>query len=132
MPGNTQNSTALVTEVLAELGVLAAGQPTDQEDFNYVQTRLDPIFRTLNDLNICAIPDPDNIPGQWFQPLLQIVAGECAPKFGSQVDWLVAMKSAGLGGPPSQVPRGYGSAAIDLREMRRGRPTLERLRIEYF
>jgi hypothetical protein len=132
MAGSTRNSTDLVNEVLAELGVLAAGQQVDPEDFNYVQVRLDPIFRMLNALNICFYPDMGAIPGHWFQPLISIIAGECAPKFGSQADWLIAMSSAGMGGPPSQVPYGSGKGAMALREMNRGRPTLERLRVEYF
>ena len=129
---NTRNHTDLVNLALAKLGVLAAGQPTDPEDFAYVNADLDGIFRMLNDLDICAIPDIDNIPSQWFTALADVVAGECAVKFGSQTDWLISMKAAGLGGPPSQTELGAGTAAKALKQMRRGRPTLERLRIEYF
>lgn len=132
MAGSTQNHTTLINEVLANLGVLAAGQPVDPEDFNYVLTRLDPIFRMLNSMEICAVPDQDNIPGDIFESLVDIVSGECAAKFGSQADWLMQMKAMGMGGPPTQIPLGGGAGAMAIKQMRRGRPTLERLRVEYF
>jgi hypothetical protein len=132
MPGGSRNHTDLVNEALAKLGVLAAGQPTDPEDFLYVNEMMDACFRMLNDLNICAIPDPDNIPGQWFLPLADVLAGECATKFGSQADMIMTLKDAGLGGSPGRTELGAGSAAKALKEMRRGRPTYERLKNEYF
>lgn len=132
MPGGTRNHTDLVNEALAKLGVLAAGQPTDPEDFNYVYETMDSIFRTLNSLSICTVSDPDNIPGDWFMPLADILAGECATKFGSQADMIAALKDAGLGGPPGKTLVAAGGAALILKELRRGRPTYERERIEYF
>jgi len=122
-----RNSTDLVNEALANLGVLAAGQPTDPEDFNYVNEKLDAIFRKLAALEICWVPDPANIPGQWFSDLADVVAGECATKFGSNDQFLRDMIAKGLGAPP-----GTGSAAVSLKQMNRGRPTAERLRVEYF
>jgi len=66
----------------AYLGVLAAGQPIDPEDFNWIQEKLDSIYRKLGALEIAYVPDPNNIPGAWFADLADIVAGECASKFG--------------------------------------------------
>lgn len=126
-----RTSTDLVTEALANLGVLAAGQPVDPEDFNYVNEKLDAIFRKLNALNICWVPDPQNIPGVWFSDLADIVAGECCTKFGATPDDYVKLINKGLGGAQG-VDVGFGAAAKSLREINRGRPTGERLVAEYF
>jgi hypothetical protein len=113
----------LVTEALANLGVIAAGQTIAPEDFNYVNDRLDAIFRKLGALEIVYVADPGNIPGEWLIDLAAIVAGECATKFGASADFIGLLISAGLGSPP-----GSGTAAISLKQMTRGRPTGEEQR----
>jgi hypothetical protein len=117
----------LVTEALANLGVIAAGQTIAPEDFNYVNDRLDAIFRKLGALEIVYVADPGNIPGEFFVDLASIVAGECATKFGASADFIGPLISAGLGSPP-----GSGTAAISLKQMTRGRPTGEILRTTSF
>lgn len=126
-----RTSDDLIKEVLANLGVLAAGQAIDVEDFSYVEEKLDSIFRKLSALEICYVPDPNNIPGEWFSDLADIVAGECATKFGSNPDHYAMLIARGLGGI-SGVQVGAGSAAQSLKIMTRGRPTGEPLRTESF
>lgn len=113
----------LILEALANLGVLAAGQTVAPEDFNYVQSRLDSIFRKLGALEIVYVADPSNIPGEWFLDLVAIVAGEVAQKFGGGPEFI----KLGLGVPP-----GSGAAAQSLKIMLRGRPTGEPQRVECF
>lgn len=124
--GRFRNQADLVTAILARLGVLAPGQAQDPEDTAYVTAEIDSIFRMLNDLDIVALPDSNNIPGQWFAPLADILAGECATKFGSSPDDFAKLKKQGLG-----EPAGSGSAAMALKAMTRGRPTGEQLRVHY-
>jgi hypothetical protein len=131
MPGQYRTSTDLITEALANLGVLAAGQPIDPEDFSYVQEKLDAIVRKLAGLEIVYVADVNNIPGAWFSDLADIVAGECATKFGSGSDQYVLLVNKGLGGA-GNVPVGAGAAAQSLKQMNRGRPTYETLRTHYF
>lgn len=131
MAGQYRNSTDLITEVLANLGVLAAGQPIDPEDFSYVNEKLDSIFRKIAALEIVYVPDPANIPGAWFSDLADIVAGECATKFGATPDDYVKLTNRGLGGV-NGVDVGQGAAAKSLRAMMRGRPTGETLVTDYF
>lgn len=128
-PFRTSND--LVMEVLSNLGVRAAGQAVDPEDFNYVDEKLDSIFRKLAALEICYVPDPDNIPGEWFSDLADIVAGECATKFGSNSDHYAMLIARGLGGV-GDVPVGAGAAAQSLKIMTRGRPTYEPLKTVSF
>ena len=127
MAGAYRTQTDLVLETLANLGVLAAGQAPDVEDVQYVTEKLDAIFRMLAGLDICYIADPNNIPGALFSPLADIVAGDCATKFGSSPDDLAKLTQKGLGVPP-----GSGAAAMALKQITRGRPTFEPLRVCYF
>lgn len=131
MAGQYRTSMDLVTEALANLGVLAAGQPTDPEDFDYVNEKLDAIMRKLAGLEVVYVPDVNNIPGAWFSDLAAIVAGECCTKFGSTPDDQMMLINQGLGGA-GQVEVGYGAAARSLKQMQRGRPTGEKARPEYF
>jgi hypothetical protein len=129
-PFRTQND--LITEVLAKLGILSAGQPIDPEDYNYVSEMLDGCYRMMGGLDLPNIPDPQNIPSLFFLPLADIVAGECATKFGATPDDHIKLKAAGLGGPPSSAKAGDGAACQVLRAIQRGRPTGEILRAEFF
>src|SRR5258706_11518641 len=124
--GRFRNQADLVTATLARLGVLAPGQSVDPEDTAYVTAEIDSIFRMVNDLEIVSLPDPNNIPGQWFTSLADILAGECATKFGSSPEDYRKLKQQGLG-----EPAGSGSAAMALKAMTRGRPTYETLRGHY-
>ena len=125
----------LINETLANLGVLSAGQTTDPEDYSYVQEKADSIVRKLAGLEIVYVPDINNIPGAWFSDLADIFAGECAEKFGVTGQNLADLVNKGLGGavgPAGPVPVGGGAGARSLKQMNRGRPTGEVLRVEYF
>lgn len=126
-----RTSADLITESLANLGVLAAGQAVDPEDYQYVEEKLDSILRKLAALEICYVPDPENIPGAWFSDLADIIAGECATKFGSTPDDYVKLINRGLGGAAG-IQVGAGSAAQSLKIMMRGRATGEILVTESF
>lgn len=126
-----RSSADLVSEALANLGVLAAGQPIDPEDFNWVNEKLDSIYRKLAGLEVVYVADADNIPGAWFSDLADIVAGECASKFGIAGDEYVKLVNKGLGGAAG-VEIGAGTAAKSLKIMNRGRPTYEVLRMQNF
>jgi hypothetical protein len=125
--GRYRNQGDLITKALANLGVLSPGQPVDVEDSKYVSDELDSIYRKLAGLEICTVTDPNNIDGTWFTDLADIVAGECATKFGVDADTFQKLTAKGLGVPP-----GSGAAALSLKAINRGRPTYERLRVEYF
>lgn len=119
-----RNSSDLVLEALSNLGVLAAGQAVDPEDFNWVNEKLDSIFRKLAGLEVVFVADPANIPGAWFSDLADIVAGECASKFGLVGQELIDKVNRGLGGAAG-VEVGAGTAARSLKTMMRARPTYE-------
>lgn len=122
----------LITEVLADLGVLSSGQPVDPEDYNYVNNLYDPILRKTEALEIVALSSYDvtAIPGAWFKDLVSIVAGECASKFGYTGQELSDKRDQGLGG--GQLDAGMGIAAKALKTISRLKPTGEVLRADYF
>lgn len=122
-----RSSSDLVLEALKNLGVFSEGQAVDVEDFNYVQEKLDPTFRKIAGLEIVYVSDPDNIPGAYFSDLADIVAGECASKFGLVGQEFSDKVNKGLGGVGG-VEIGSGTAAKSLKIMSRGRPTYEPLR----
>jgi hypothetical protein len=124
-PFRTQDE--LINEALANLGVLSPGQPVDIEDFNYVAEKAPSVWRMLAALEICYVSDPQNIPGAWFSPLADILAGEVATKFGSNPDHYTVLIQRGLGVPP-----GAGAAALALKQMLMGRPTYEPLQMDFF
>lgn len=118
-----RTSSDLVLKALSNLGVLAAGQTVSPEDFATVANQLDSIFRMLGALEIVYVADPTQVPGEWFLPLADIVAGVCASDFGAGPEFV----KMGLGSPP-----GSGIAAMSLKIMTRGRPTGEPLRTDSF
>src|SRR6266550_6188049 len=122
--GQFRSQADLVTEALANIGVLSAGQVLDVEDFNYVNEKITAIFLMLEALEICQVSDPQNIPGEWFSPLADIVAGECATKFGATPDDVMKLVNKGLGGVQG-VDVGMGAAAKTLRQINRLKPTGE-------
>jgi hypothetical protein len=132
MAGAYKTQTDLVDQALKNMGVLAAGNAGDPEDVAYVTANVDPMIRTLASLDICYIGDPDNISGELFLPLADVLAGVCCDEFGSTADDRAALVAAGLGGPPSNVPYGAGAGAQALRQINRGRPTYEPLRTQSF
>jgi len=125
----TQND--LITQTLKNLGVMSAGNAADPEDFAYVKENVDPTIRMLASLDICYIGDVETIPGELFSALANVLAGECADKFGSTTEDRISLKNNGLGGA-GNVPVGAGSGAQILRQINRGRPTYETLRTMSF
>lgn len=127
MPGAYKTQTDLINETLKNLGVLTAGNAADPEDFNYVKEKIDPVIRMLAGLDICYIGDPDNISGELFSALADVMADQCSSKFGSTAEDRLALNSQGLG-----TPVGTGAGAMILRQINRGRPTYETLRTQSF
>lgn len=126
-----RSSSDLVIEALKNLGQIAPGQAIDVEDFNYVNEKLDPTLRLIAGLEIISVADPNNIPGAWFSPLADILAGECATKFGFTGQDLAGLVNKGIGGMAG-VEIGAGVAAKALKIMSRGRPTYEIARTLYY
>jgi hypothetical protein len=60
-------------------------------------------------------------------PLADILASECANRFGASSDDFAKLQAKGLG-----VPVGSGAAAMAIKQITRGRPTYEPLKSVYF
>jgi len=129
--GGYRTSNDLTLAVLKKFGVLAPGQSADVEDVEFISEDVDSAFRALAALEICDVPDENNIPGEWFLSLADIVAGLCAHKFAYTGQDLTDIINRGLGGVGG-VPIGAGTGAMAIKIMSRGRPTGEPQRTESF
>ena len=127
MPGAFRTKADLVNAVIGNLGGLAIGQAPNVEDVAMVSGEIDSMLRMFAALDIVYIADADNIPGAVFSPLADMIAGELANDWGKSDGDFAQLISRGLGVPP-----GSGSAAMALKQMNRGRPTYEALRVQYF
>jgi hypothetical protein len=117
----------VITEVLANLGAIAVGQPQDPENTAYVASRYDSVLRKIAAMELVDIQDPNNVPGIYFDCLVDILAQECAMKFGVAPDDYARLVAKGLGSPP-----GTGDAARELKLINRRKPTYAPLQIEYY
>lgn len=110
----------LILEALDKLGVIAADQTPSTEDTTRVDEVLDDILHEQAALEICDVPDENNIPSAWFLSLASIVAYECREKFG-----IVDADAAAL-------REKRDGAITKLKIMNRGRATYEPLKVLYF
>src|SRR5262249_52267543 len=112
----------VVNEALINLGVLAAGQQPDAEDFEAVDNKYEPLIARLEMQDILDLDNSvDEIPDEFFAPLAVLLADDSALMFGLP------------GVPPSQSNPQPRQAAIDqIRLITYGRPTYTTLKVEYF
>jgi len=116
----TRTRAELVLDVLERLGVAAAGQTVEIEDSNRVNSKLLGLMAEVARREIVYIADIEAIPEEWFNSLAAMVAFECRGAFGvagEEEDKLRIQSDDGIG---------------KLKVMNSGRPTYERLVVEYF
>ena len=74
---------ALVAEALTELFADGgAGQSPDAEDRDAVDRKVDGLIEELAARGIVTVANDEQIPPEWFGPLAELLANECAPRFG--------------------------------------------------
>ena len=118
---HTRSRNDLVSQALANLGILAAGQQPNAEDFDAVDNMLDQLRAWLEETEILTIDNIDEIPPEFFNPLAVLLADDAALMFGLP------------GVPPSQSNPAPRQNAIDnIRLVTYARPTYERAKTEYF
>lgn len=104
----------VVSQALANLGVLAAGQSPSAEDFTTVDGHVDSVKDALRQRDIVDI-DFSNLPDGYFMPLAALVADSAANEFGL----------------PSNPARVLG-AETAFRQMTYNRPSRLPLQVDYF
>jgi hypothetical protein len=112
-----------VNEALMDLGIVAAGQTADAEDFDAVDGKVDGLVAWLEagPNPILNFDDPSVIPDEWFNDLAVLLADRACYMFGL----------AGL--PVAQNNPNPVQKAIDnLRFVTYSGPTFEPLKAEYF
>lgn len=111
----TKTRADLVNQALANLGVLAAGQTADTEDYDSVDSHVDQMFASLEARDVATIDDENEIPAEWFPSLSTLLADDAAAEFGAQSN-----------------PAIVRLAENTLREINRGKPTYMPLKPDYF
>lgn len=111
----TKTRADLVNQALANLGILAAGQTADTEDYDAVDGHVDQMFASLEARDVATIDNEDEIPAEWFQSLATLLADDAAAEFGAPSNPAIVMM-----------------AENTLREINRGKPTYQPLRADYF
>lgn len=91
-----------LTNLFADGG---SGQTPAAEDQATVDRKVDGLLAELRTRDICNVVNDQQIPAEWFAPLADLLANECAMSFGAQ-------KSASL----------REDAFSRLKEMTRGEP----------
>lgn len=102
------------TEAFSILTGMSPDATPAAEDLAIIDTYVDPLVAQLAVDEIVAITDTDNIPEEYFLPLVRLLANVCGPRFGS--------------------PMNEQAKQIDemtLRNMTRGRPTYEPLIVDH-
>lgn len=111
----TKTTEELVTQALANLGVLEAGQSPSDEDASTVENYVPATLASLSAEGIVSIDDADAISLEFFLPVAVLLAQDCAHEFGQPVD-----------------DKAKASATLRLRVMTRGQPTGEQQTTDYF
>ena len=70
-----------LTNLFADGG---AGQAPDAESQAIVDRKVDGLFGELRAREVCNVANDQQIPAEWFNPLAELLANECATAFGAQ------------------------------------------------
>jgi hypothetical protein len=84
MTDTTKTRIELASMAADELGLTGPGQSVEAEDQQYIDARFDGLMGELSGRGIVSISDEDAIPIEWCGPLAELLANECARKFGKQ------------------------------------------------
>lgn len=113
----------LVSKALGNLGILAAGQVADAEDFEAVDGYVEPLVAWLESAEIYDFDniDTEGVPDDVFIPISLLLADNAALEFG-------------LPGLPASAdrPNPRQAAIDDIRLVTYARPTYQTQKTEYF
>src|ERR1043165_9833753 len=85
MPELFRTREQLIDEALTNLFADGgAGQAPDAESQAIVDRKVDGLFAELRTREVCNVVNDRQIPAEWFKPLAEMLANECAAAFGAQ------------------------------------------------
>ena len=112
----------LVNEALMNLGILAAGQTADAEDYQAVDGKVEALYERLEAQEIIDLDNTvDEIPSNIFMQLAVLLADDAALMFGLP----------GIPASPSN-PQPVQLATDSIRRVTYARPTYEPQKSEWF
>lgn len=77
---STKNSTELIHEVAAILGLLLPGEALSNEDHQTIDGCIDPVLEEVEEI---VVVDRGYIPGRYFQTIARLTAAHAAAKFSN-------------------------------------------------
>lgn len=116
---DTRTRSELILKTLEKLGVVATGQPPEQEDTARVNANVDSLVAELAAREIVDIPNIEEIPQEYFLSIASICAYELRDEFGV------------IGETLADLTRKNDEAIIKLGVMVRKKPSYEPLRVSY-
>lgn len=84
MTDTTKTRQELVAMAADELLLVGGGNTVEADDAEYIDSKFDGLMGELSGRGIVSISDDDAIPIEWSGPLAELLANECARKFGKQ------------------------------------------------
>jgi hypothetical protein len=78
----TKTRLQLVNKAIQKLQVVGSGQEAEDDDLGLIDDAFDTLVDQLAADSICEIADEDEIPGEWFDALAELLANSCAAEFG--------------------------------------------------
>jgi len=110
----------LVLRTLGKLGVRAAGQTPNAEDYDNVDGYLDGTLAALAARDIVLVNDADAIPAAFLNDIAALLAKDSASEFGVMADEMAKIDSEAA------------QAIVNLRIMQSKTITGQRMQAEYF
>ncbi len=110
----------LINRTLGKLGVRAAGQTPNAEDYDNVDGYLDGTLASLAARDVVFVADADAIPSAFLNDIASILARDAASEFGVMADELAKIESQAA------------AAEYSLKVMQRPTTSYQRTRSEYF
>lgn len=82
MPEQTKTRAQFVTEAAECLGIIGSGQSLEDEDQDKIDGKVDALLARLSVDGVVDISDAEEIPVEYFDALAELLANNCATKFG--------------------------------------------------
>jgi len=112
----------LVNHALEHLGILGAGQAASAEDYDEVDSHVEPLLAHLEAIELVSLESLDQIPPEIFHPLAIMLADESSLAFGL----------TGVPVAPGSQTNAWQQAYDDIKLVMYGKPTYIAQKTEYF
>lgn len=72
----------LIDDVLGDLNIVGNGQTASPEDYKFAEGRVETIFSELKGRGVINLADLNNIPQEYYEPLVEYIVAKLGPPYG--------------------------------------------------